>query len=248
MKEGLVRADGKYLYVVDDDIPVMLIDEAAAARLEPRRAARRATASAAIFAASSVATAGSSRPAGQPIPSPPPPSGFGMMWKWTWNTAWWAGGAVVLQDVVGGRAGRRHDGAGDPRQHPADRGRGGVGQLVEGRRRLLRDDQRVPGAQRRDVEERQDVRVLVDAGAGNLAPQDPAEDGVGHRPPNRQGQPAGRVQLTGATGGVARWTTSGRPGRGRVDESTSQAGTAKADRASRNIAEAATRRREDDMV
>jgi len=23
-----VRADGKYLYVVDDDIPVMLIDEA----------------------------------------------------------------------------------------------------------------------------------------------------------------------------------------------------------------------------
>jgi uncharacterized protein YbaR (Trm112 family) len=28
VKEGLVRADGKYLYVVDDDIPVMLIDEA----------------------------------------------------------------------------------------------------------------------------------------------------------------------------------------------------------------------------
>jgi uncharacterized protein YbaR (Trm112 family) len=30
VKEGLVRADGKYLYVVDDDIPVMLIDEAIA--------------------------------------------------------------------------------------------------------------------------------------------------------------------------------------------------------------------------
>jgi len=28
VKEGLIRADGKYLYVVDDDIPVMLIDEA----------------------------------------------------------------------------------------------------------------------------------------------------------------------------------------------------------------------------
>ncbi len=28
VKEGLVRADGKFLYVVDDDIPVMLIDEA----------------------------------------------------------------------------------------------------------------------------------------------------------------------------------------------------------------------------
>jgi uncharacterized protein len=28
VKEGLVRADGKYLYLVDDDIPVMLIDEA----------------------------------------------------------------------------------------------------------------------------------------------------------------------------------------------------------------------------
>jgi uncharacterized protein YbaR (Trm112 family) len=26
--EGLVRADGKYLYVVDNDVPVMLIDEA----------------------------------------------------------------------------------------------------------------------------------------------------------------------------------------------------------------------------
>ena len=35
VKEGLVRADGKYLYVVDDDIPVMLIDEAAPARLAP---------------------------------------------------------------------------------------------------------------------------------------------------------------------------------------------------------------------
>lgn len=28
VKEGLVRADGKYLYIVDNDIPVMLIDEA----------------------------------------------------------------------------------------------------------------------------------------------------------------------------------------------------------------------------
>jgi uncharacterized protein YbaR (Trm112 family) len=26
--EGLVRADGKYLYIVDNDVPVMLIDEA----------------------------------------------------------------------------------------------------------------------------------------------------------------------------------------------------------------------------
>jgi uncharacterized protein YbaR (Trm112 family) len=28
VKEGLVRADGKYLYPVRDDIPIMLIDEA----------------------------------------------------------------------------------------------------------------------------------------------------------------------------------------------------------------------------
>jgi uncharacterized protein YbaR (Trm112 family) len=28
VKEGLIRADGKYLYIVDNDIPVMLIDEA----------------------------------------------------------------------------------------------------------------------------------------------------------------------------------------------------------------------------
>jgi uncharacterized protein YbaR (Trm112 family) len=28
VKEGLIRADGQYLYVVDNDIPVMLIDEA----------------------------------------------------------------------------------------------------------------------------------------------------------------------------------------------------------------------------
>lgn len=28
LKEGLIRADGKYLYPVRDDIPVMLIDEA----------------------------------------------------------------------------------------------------------------------------------------------------------------------------------------------------------------------------
>lgn len=28
IREGLVRADGKYLYPVDNDIPVMLIDEA----------------------------------------------------------------------------------------------------------------------------------------------------------------------------------------------------------------------------
>jgi uncharacterized protein len=26
--EGLVRADGKYLYIVENDVPVMLIDEA----------------------------------------------------------------------------------------------------------------------------------------------------------------------------------------------------------------------------
>jgi uncharacterized protein len=28
ISEGLVRADGKYLYIVDNDVPVMLIDEA----------------------------------------------------------------------------------------------------------------------------------------------------------------------------------------------------------------------------
>jgi uncharacterized protein YbaR (Trm112 family) len=28
VREGLIRADGKYLYVVDNDIPVMLIEEA----------------------------------------------------------------------------------------------------------------------------------------------------------------------------------------------------------------------------
>lgn len=27
IREGLVREDGRYLYVVDDDIPIMLIDQ-----------------------------------------------------------------------------------------------------------------------------------------------------------------------------------------------------------------------------
>jgi uncharacterized protein len=36
IKEGLVRADGKFLYPVDNDIPVMLIDEAIPLTMIPR--------------------------------------------------------------------------------------------------------------------------------------------------------------------------------------------------------------------
>jgi uncharacterized protein YbaR (Trm112 family) len=35
VKEGLVREDGRYLYRVDDDIPIMLVDEAIPLIAEP---------------------------------------------------------------------------------------------------------------------------------------------------------------------------------------------------------------------
>jgi len=35
VEEGLVREDGRYLYRVDDDIPIMLVDEAIPLTTEP---------------------------------------------------------------------------------------------------------------------------------------------------------------------------------------------------------------------
>ena len=90
------------------------------------------------------------------------------------------GGAVVLEDVVGARAGGGEHGAGDARQHAADRGGGVIGQGVEGRGRFLGDHQGVAARQWIDVEERKDGIVLVDAVARDLPAHDLGEHGLGH--------------------------------------------------------------------
>ena len=89
-------------------------------------------------------------------------------------------GSVVLQHVEGGSARRLQHRARDSRQHPADRGRRFLGQLVERRHGFLGDDESVPGREGIHVEERENVIVLVDAMAGNLALDDAAEDGLAH--------------------------------------------------------------------
>ena len=71
----------------------------------------------------------------------------------------------AISDIVGesaraaGEAAKR---ARQTRQHTADRRRRIVGQLVQRFRRLFRDHYRVTDRQRRDVEERQHLRVLVE--------------------------------------------------------------------------------------
>ena len=73
VKEGLVRADGKYLYVVDDDIPVMLIDEAIPLQARSRRSASRAVdlqQRGRDLRGQLGGGRGSSWPAGQPMPEP----------------------------------------------------------------------------------------------------------------------------------------------------------------------------------
>ena len=85
--------------------------------------------------------------------------------------------AVVLEDVVGGGAGRPHHRPAEPRQHAADGGGRLVRELVELRPALLGDHQRVPRRERADVEEGEDVVVLVDLVAGDLPGEDLVEDG-----------------------------------------------------------------------
>ena len=64
---GLVRADGAYLYPIDDGIPIMLIDEAI-----PLRGIAAAGAGAAAGAAAAATDSGSTAPAA-PATAPAPP-------------------------------------------------------------------------------------------------------------------------------------------------------------------------------
>src|SRR4029453_12664242 len=109
----------------------------------------------------------------------------------------------------------------------AERGGRRIGQLVERRGGLLGNHERVPVAERADVEEGEDRVVLVDPGAGNLAAEDPAEDRVRHLS-------AAADQAFGDAGGTASRAYSGfEPPRGRV-WSYSHAGTYMADAATRS--------------
>jgi len=84
--------------------------------------------------------------------------------------------AVVLQDVEVHRPADSEHGLRDARQNPSDSRRGLVGEGVECDGLLLGDHKGVPGAERVDVEEGEDVLVLVHLVTGYLASDDEGED------------------------------------------------------------------------
>ena len=88
--------------------------------------------------------------------------------------------AVVLEHVVLAYAGDRDHGAADARQHAPEGGGGLIRKGVHGLGGFLRDHERVPGAQRVDVEKREHPLVLVNLVTGNLAADDLAEHRVCH--------------------------------------------------------------------
>ena len=88
--------------------------------------------------------------------------------------------SVVFEHVVLADAGDFDHGPADARQHSTQGGGGLIRERIESRGRLLRDDQRVTGAERIDVEEREDLLVLVHLVTGDLAANDLAEDGLCH--------------------------------------------------------------------
>jgi hypothetical protein len=88
--------------------------------------------------------------------------------------------SVVLQDVVGVRTAGRHHGPSDAREHPTDRRRGVVVQLVQMGDALLGDHQRVARRERSDVEERERVLVLVDTMARDPTVENLVEDRLAH--------------------------------------------------------------------
>jgi hypothetical protein len=89
------------------------------------------------------------------------------------------GGSVVLQDVAIVAAGGGGDGATQAREDAADGGGRVVGEFGEGGLGFFGDDQGVAGGEGIDIEEGQDVGVLVDFVAGDLALDDAVEDGHG---------------------------------------------------------------------
>ena len=85
--------------------------------------------------------------------------------------------AVVLEHVVGGRAGRGHDRSTDPREDTAYRRCGVVRQFMQVNPGFLGDHQDMPGTERPDIEECKHMLVLEDAVAGDLSRKDPGKDG-----------------------------------------------------------------------
>ena len=86
-------------------------------------------------------------------------------------------GPVVLEDVVGGGSSDGADRSTEPWEHSAQ-GRGGVvGEFPERRLLLLGNQEHVSTAEGADVQEGEDMIVLMDAMAGDLAGKDLREDG-----------------------------------------------------------------------
>jgi hypothetical protein len=84
--------------------------------------------------------------------------------------------AIVLENVVVGGSSCGHDGPRQSREHAANSGRRFVGELVEEGLSFLWNDQGMAQGKGTDVEKCQDVLILVDSVAGNLAIEDLAED------------------------------------------------------------------------
>ncbi len=81
-------------------------------------------------------------------------------------------GPVVLKQVVRWGSSDFHDCPRDPGQYSPHRSSGLIAQLIKRRGFLFGNHQRVPRANGKDVEKRQDMRILVDLEAWNLAPDD----------------------------------------------------------------------------
>ena len=81
-------------------------------------------------------------------------------------------GTVVLKQVIRRSSGDLHHCPRNPRQNPPHRCGRIVAQLVKRCCFLLGNHQRVPRTDGEDVEKRQDVCILVDLEARNLAPDD----------------------------------------------------------------------------
>ena len=110
-------------------------------------------------------------------------------------------GPVVLKHVVRCRTRHLHHRPADSRQDAPDRRGRIIRERIQSRRGLLGNDQRMPFAQRADVQKRQDMLVLVHLVAGDLAVDDLGEDGGcgvwGHR-----AMVGGRRRQMASAGGV----------------------------------------------
>ena len=129
---------------------------------------------AASFAACSLSTSGASLTLAGGFSAMP--SLRGMTWTWRWNTTWPPALSLNCCSVTPSAPNRLDADLGDPLRDLHHVGEV-VGRDVEDvARRRFRDDQRVAGRARHDVEEGERLVVLVDLVARNLAAQDLGED------------------------------------------------------------------------